>query len=124
MVIENTLLLSFASGFSSAATAAILHFVVKGRFRWEGSIIELVNEIMRLLSIPLFLLGLLMFVLSNILWLLVLGEQKLSIAFPLQVALVLILNTAISTIIFNETISVSGYWGIVFVIVGTALITR
>jgi multidrug transporter EmrE-like cation transporter len=77
-----------------------------------------------LLSNVGFLAGLAVFILANVLWLLVLGSQKLSVAYPVQIGLVVLFNAVISAWFFAESMSVQGYAGLAFIVLGVFLIVR
>jgi len=122
LILDKLILLSLASATASATTAAIFRFALKDRFVWKGSLFQLLNDAIFLLSNPLFIAGLAMFIFANVLWLLVLGSQKLSIAFSLQVGLVLIINSIFSAIFFGEYLSGFGYFGLLLIIAGVILV--
>lgn len=117
-------LLLLASGVSAATSAAVFRLALKGNFAWRGNFWYLIQDTCRLLANPTFLLGLVVFAVANLLWLLVLGSQKLSIAYPVQIGLVLVLNSLISAAFFNEYLSPSGYLGVLLVVFGIFLIVR
>jgi multidrug transporter EmrE-like cation transporter len=119
-----SILLLLASGASAATSAAVFRLALKGNFSWRGSIGHLVVDTCRLLVNPTFLLGLVVFGIANMLWLLVLGSQKLSVAYPVQIGLVLVLNSLISAAFFNEYLTLHGYIGVLFVILGLFLIVQ
>jgi multidrug transporter EmrE-like cation transporter len=119
-----SIFLLLASSLTAAISAAVLRFALKGTFHWKGSIGALVMDSIRLLANPTFLLGLTTFVVANLLWLLVLGSQKLSVAYPVQIGLVLVLTSSISAVVFREFLSVQGYIGLLLVILGVILIVR
>lgn len=119
-----SILLLLASASTAAASTAIFRFTLKDRFGWKGSVPQLIRDMFGLLANPGFLAGLAVFVLANVLWLLVLGSQKLSIAYPVQIGLVVVFNAVISALFFAESLSSQGYVGLVLVVVGVGLIVR
>lgn len=119
-----SILLLLASGVSASASAAVFRLALKGNFHWKGSVGVLLQDTARLLVNPTFLVGITVFALANLLWLLVLGSQKLSVAYPIQIGLVLVLNSLISAAVFEEFLSIQGYLGVLLVIFGIILIVR
>lgn len=90
---------------------------------WKGSVAVLLTDLFSLLKQPLFLCGIAAFVVANLMWLLVLASQPLSIAYPLQIGLVILINTLISVFVFTETVSAWGIAGICLVMIGVLLIS-
>jgi multidrug transporter EmrE-like cation transporter len=119
-----SILLLLASSITAVASATVFRLALKGTFHWKGSAGVLFLDTLRLLANPGFLLGIAIFVLANLLWLLVLGSQKLSVAYPVQIGLVLILSSLISAVVFREFLSFQGYVGVLLVILGVILIVR
>jgi multidrug transporter EmrE-like cation transporter len=75
-----------------------------------------------LLTEPIFVLAIAIFVLANVLWMLVLGSTKVAIAYPVQVGLVLCWNAAIAYFVLSESLSMAGLIGLLLVIVGVVLL--
>jgi len=119
-----SILLLLASASTAAASAAIVRYTLKDRFAWKGCISQLICDIFGLLTNLVFLAGLAVFVLANVLWLLVLSSQKLSVAYSVQIGLVMVFNAVISAFFFSEQLTTHGYFGLVLVIAGVTLIVR
>jgi multidrug transporter EmrE-like cation transporter len=119
-----SLLLLLASAGAATTSTAIFRSTLKDRFAWKGSVPELIKDVFGLLSNVGFLTGLAVFILTNLLWLLVLGSQKLSVAYPIQIGLVVLFNAVISAWFFAESMSVQGYAGLAFIVLGVFLIVR
>lgn len=81
-------------------------------------------DLIGLLGDAKFLIALGVFVLANVLWLLVLGSQKLSLAYPIQLGLVLAINSVLSVVVFREDVTPTAWLGITLVALGVVLITR
>tara|TARA_R110002096_G_scaffold15071_7_gene53180 strand:- start:750 stop:1064 length:315 start_codon:yes stop_codon:yes gene_type:complete len=103
---------------------ALFRHVLHGSFGWKGSAIQLIKDSFALLAKPMFLLGLVVFASSTFLWLFVLATQKLSLAYPVQIGLVLVFTGLVSMLVFSETISPQGYVGYALLIIGVFLVTR
>jgi multidrug transporter EmrE-like cation transporter len=123
MELKSSLLLG-CSALAAASSTAVFRYSLKDRFAWNGSFSQLFFDLLGLLRNAGFLLGLLIFVIANVLWLLVLGSQKLSLAYPIQLGSVLAINALISVLVFKETVSPTAWVGIVFVGIGIFLITK
>ena len=101
---------------------SIFRHVLSGNIAWTGDLLLLIKDVFALLLQPLFLLGLLAFVVANTLWLIVLATQKLSVAYPVQIGLVTIFTGIISVLIFRETLPPRAYAGYGLLLVGVLLI--
>src|SRR5687767_11869469 len=108
-----SIFLLLASAATAAISTAIFRATLKDRFAWKGSVPQLIRDCFGLLVNPPFLAGLAVFILANILWLLVLGSQRLSVAYPAQIGLVMLFNSIISRLLFAEQIAPHGYAGLV-----------
>jgi len=119
-----SILLLLSSAGAAAISTAIFRAALKDRFMWKGSVPVLIRDVFGLLSNIGFLTGLFVFILANVLWLLVLGSQKLSVAYPVQIGLVVVLNALISAWFFAESMAAQGYAGLALIIMGVFLIVR
>jgi multidrug transporter EmrE-like cation transporter len=119
-----SILLLGCSAMAAASSTAVFRYALKDRFAWKGSVWQLAVDLFGLLKNTGFLFGLAIFVLANVLWLLVLGSQKLSLAYPIQLGSVLAINAIISVVFFKESISPSAWLGIMLIGIGVYLITR
>ena len=102
----------------------LFRLALKDRLVWTGSILGFMKTCGAALAQPLFLVALVVFVMANALWLFVISSQKLSIAYPLQISLVIVLNTLTSFFVFSEKISPQGIVGLVLVLAGIFLTVR
>jgi multidrug transporter EmrE-like cation transporter len=91
---------------------------------WKGSFIGFGKEIIHLLSYPMILFGVLLFIGANFLWLLILATQKLGTAYPLQIGLVFLFSTLTSLFVFGEKFSAVSVAGLLLVVCGIVLITK
>ena len=119
-----SLLLLGCSALAAASSTAVFRYSLKDRFAWKGSTSELLWDLIGLLRNTGFLLGLLIFVIANVLWLLVLGSQKLALAYPIQLGSVLAINALISVLVFKEAVSPTAWVGIILIGIGVFLITK
>jgi multidrug transporter EmrE-like cation transporter len=114
--------LMLSSSLVSAASTAVLRYALKDRFAWKGSIWTFIKDIFCLLTEPIFVLAIAIFVLANVLWMLVLGSTKVAVAYPVQVGLVLCWNAVIAYFVLSESLSMAGLIGLLLVIVGVVLL--
>ncbi len=119
-----SVLLLLLSASTAAMSTAIMRFALRDSYQFKGSVLQFCQDSLRLLERPAFLIGMLMFIAANLLWLLVLGSQKLSVAYPVQIGLVVVFNALISSLCFSEKLAMQGYVGLVLIVVGVALIVR
>ena len=73
---------------------------------------------------PIFGAAFVAFVLANFLWILVVSSQKLSIAFPVQVGLVVVINALVAVSFFHEKITPGGYLGMALIVAGVAMLVK
>ena len=72
----------------------------------------LIVDLVFLLKQPLFYSGVAAFAVANILWILVIATHPMSIAVPVQIGLIIVLNTTISVAVFSEKLSAWGVAGL------------
>ena len=77
-----------------------------------------------MLQYPLVWLGAAAFLSANILWLLILATQQMSVAYPLQVSLVLVFSTIVSVVVFSEKLTATSITGLVFLLVGIVMLKQ
>jgi len=110
------LLLSVAS----ASTGQVMFkkgVLITGEITLKGSAI---GELLRLIFQPLVFSGLILYVISTILWLMALSKTTLSFAYPFT-ALTFILVMLSSRVIFLESIPTLRYFGIALIVLGILL---
>ncbi len=116
--------LVLGSSIAAAASNSFLRIALKDRLVWKGDFGTLIVDLLGLFRNPIFFVGMSFFVVSNVLWLLVLGSQKLSLAYPVQLGLVLTFNAVVSVLVFHESLSLVAWFGVVLISVGVFLISR
>ncbi|MFN9605803.1 MAG: hypothetical protein ACK6A7_20535 [Planctomycetota bacterium] len=116
--------LVLGSSIAAAASNCLLRIALKDRLVWKGDFGTLIVDLVGLCRNPVFFFGMIFFVVSNALWLMVLGSQKLSIAYPVQLGLVLTFNAMVSVFVFHESLSVAAWFGVVLISFGVFLISR
>lgn len=102
----------------------LLKQALQGRIAWKGNIVTLVTDAFLLLKYPLVWLGAAAFITTNVLWLLILATQRMSVAYPLQLSLVFLFSTLVSVTIFSERLTPSVCLGLVLVISGIVLVSK
>jgi multidrug transporter EmrE-like cation transporter len=115
---------NFACAILATVSNSLLKQAVKNRINFGDSASSGLLSIFALLRFPTFWVSVIFFVAANVLWLHILSVQTMSVAFPLQVSLVLVMTTFVSVTMFSEPISPSGILGMIFVIVGIVLVSR
>ncbi|MEM9399352.1 MAG: hypothetical protein AAF984_04025 [Verrucomicrobiota bacterium] len=116
-------LLILVSAATATTSMALFKKVLQGSYGWKGSFWQFLQDTLALLGKPLFLLACFLFVTSNLVWLIVLATQKLSMAYPIQIGLVFIMTGLVSAIVFSESISLRSYVGYLLLIVGVSLVS-
>jgi multidrug transporter EmrE-like cation transporter len=103
---------------------AVLKYSLQGRLSWKGNVPALLRDSLAMLQYPLVWLGGAAFIAANLLWLFILATQRMSVAYPLQLSLVLLISFLVSIAFFSEGISFRGCAGLAFLLVGIILIAR
>ena len=116
--------LLLASAFSACVSTALFSVVLKGSFGWHGSLGRFLKDAGALFLKPLFLLAVGVFLLANALWLLVLASQKLSVAYPVQIGLVIVSNAVLAAVLFHEPITLKSGLGIALIVAGAWLVVQ
>lgn len=78
----------------------------------------------QLFSTPIFLAACLLYALSTVLWVALLNRYPLSQAYPLVIAVSILLTTAIGLFIFHEHLSFDKLLGLFLVSAGVLLLSR
>ena len=91
--------------------------LMTGEVTLKGSVI---GELLKLVFQPVVFSGLILYVISTVLWLLALSKTTLSFAYPFT-ALTFILVMLSSRVIFLESIPTLRYFGIALIILGILL---
>ena len=110
------LLLSVAS----ASTGQVLFkkgLLLTGEITLRGSVI---GELLKMVFQPFVVSGLILYVVSTLLWLLALSKTTLNFAYPFT-ALTFILVMLSSRVVFLETIPPLRYFGIALIVLGILL---
>jgi len=77
----------------------------------------------RLATMPTMWLGITLFVLSNLLWIYIIATLPLVTAYPLQIALVFVFNTASATWVFSERLTLVGLAGLICILSGVTIVS-
>lgn len=105
----------------NVAAQVALKFATQGST--SLSLSDVIAEPVRFLFNPWFVSGLVLYAVSVLNWLIVLGRMELSIAYPLM-SLGYILTLLIGAWLFHEPVTVVKVVGILVIILGVVLITR
>lgn len=96
------LLINIICASLAVFSASIFKFLITSRINLNSDFKTLSADLLSILKFFEFWLGLFLFILSQIIWLYIIASQKLSIAYPLQVGLSLILFSVVAHFIFKE----------------------
>ena len=119
-----SILINIACAGMAVLANALLKHSLQGRLSWKGSVPTLLWDSLSMLKYPLVWIGAAAFITANLLWLFILATQRMSVAYPLQLSLVILISFLVSIAFFSESISIRGCAGLGFLLVGIALITR
>ena len=119
-----SILINLVCAVLAAASNSLLKYTVQGRIQVEGSAFSVISQFLALFQYPTMWLAICAFVGNNCLWLYILSQQPISVAFPIQVSLVFVLTTLISVTFFAEKLTATALLGIAFVITGIILVGK
>lgn len=119
-----SILINIACAAMAVLANALLKESLQGRLSWKGSVPALLWDSLTMLQYPLVWLGAAAFIAANLLWLFILATQRMSVAYPLQLALVILFSFLVSITFFSESISIRGCAGLAFLLVGIVLVVR
>ena len=119
-----SILINIACAAMAVLANSLLKQSLQGRLSWKGSVPALLWDSLTMLQYPLVWLGAAAFIAANLLWLFILATQRMSVAYPLQLSLVILFSFLISVVFFSETISFRGFAGLAFLLVGIVLIAK
>ena len=120
MTIKSLFLFIASAGTSAVATAAF-RVVLRERRIWRENVMDLIASLASLALQPMFVFGLLNFIAGNILWMVVLATQPLSLAYPMQISLIIVFNAVISIACFSERMTPIGMIGLACILLGVVL---
>lgn len=84
----------------------------------------LLGYAMHLFTTPIFLAACLLYAFSTVLWVALLSRHPLSQAYPLVIAISIVLTTALSTTLFKEQITIDIVIGLALVSAGVKVLSR
>lgn len=120
MTIKSFILFIASAGTSAAATAAF-RVALRDRRVWRDNVMDLIASVASLGLQPMFLFGFLNFIAANLLWMVVLATQPLSVAYPMQISLIIVFNAVISFACFSERLTLAGMVGLACILLGVLL---
>ena len=85
---------------------------------------KLFEEIFRIFTNPVIIVGIILYVVSMIFWLKVLSQEDVSRAFPIMVGINFTLLSIVSFFILQESFTLSKILGILIIFVGIFVATR
>lgn len=120
----NSLIINFICALLTVASNSLLKHALRGRLSWRGSVGALMADMISCAQMPLVWLGVVSFAAANVLWVMILSAQRLSIAYPLQITLVFLFSAITSVLVFSEKITLQGGAGLVLILAGVTLMCR
>lgn len=120
----NSLIINFICALLTVASNSLLKHALHGRLAWRGSVGALMADMISCAQMPLAWLGVVSFAAANVLWVMILSAQRLSIAYPLQITLVFLFSAITSVLVFSEKITLQGGAGLVLILAGVTLMCR
>ena len=115
-------LLNIACAFLAVSSNALFKKAFYQKIAWKGNLYELVQDLWDVMQHLQIWFGLVAFTAANILWFFIVATQPMSIAYPVQVALVLFLAPIFAMVFFGEKVSPLGGAGLVLIFSGVVLV--
>ena len=116
------IIISFICALSAISSNSIFKYIICNKINQELNTSNFLNVLLNAIKFPIFWLGLIIFVLGNGLWLFILSNSKLSIAYPVQIALVFILSSLSGIIFFNESLKLNSIIGLLITFSGISIL--
>ena len=116
------IIISFICALSAISSNSIFKYIICNKINQELNTSNFLNVLLNAIKFPIFWLGLIIFVLGNGLWLFILSNSKLSIAYPVQIALVFILSSLSGIIFFNESLKFNSIIGLLLTFSGITIL--
>lgn len=116
--------LNLACALLATISNSLLKQSMQNRISSGGSALSTLLQLSGLLKLPVFWISIATFIAANVLWLYIVSQQPISVAFPLQISLVLVMTTIVSVTVFSEQISPSRITGMILIIAGIVLVSR
>ena len=124
MLISNNILLNLACAITAIISNCLFKYSIeKNNFFWQGSILRLMEDLIRLLLLPSMWVGISFFILSNVLWIIIVSSQKMGLAYPLHIGLCFVFILLSSFFIFKENFMLSHFIGISLIVSGIIIIS-
>lgn len=117
------LMILLCASIATAANAFLRH-ALAGKLVWGGNLVAFLKEGIAVALQPSFLLGSSLFALATGIWVLIMAWFPLSFAYPAQIALVTVLTTICSWLIFSEKMTSLNWVGLVIIVVGVLLVRK
>lgn len=91
----------------------------------DGSNVNgLLGYAMHLFTTPIFIAACILYAFSTVLWVALLSRHSLSQAYPLVIAISIVLTTALSITVFKEQITMDKLMGLALVSAGVKILSR
>ncbi|MCG8603086.1 MAG: SMR family transporter [Verrucomicrobiales bacterium] len=117
------LLFILLSSSSAVTCNALVRKTLERRDLKADSITELIGKFVGLFKEPLIWVGCCCFAFAVGCWIIALSKMKLSVAYPVQTALVFVLTGLVSALVFQEQISPKMMIGYILILGGISLVT-
>ena len=116
------IIISFICALSAISSNSIFKYIICNKINVKLNTSNFLNVLLNTIQFPIFWLGLIIFVLGNGLWLFILSNSKLSIAYPVQISLVFILSSLSGIIFFNESLKLNSIIGLLITFSGITIL--
>lgn len=118
----NQFIINVICALLAVISTSLFKVLLVGKLNFNGNIYVLATQLTTILCMPLIWIALAMFAMSQVLWLYILSTQKLSIAYPLQLALTISSITIVAHFFFREPIHLKGVFALCLIFLGIALL--
>jgi len=118
------IIISFICALSAILSNSIFKYIICSKINLKINTSNFLNVLLNTIKFPIFWLGLIIFVLGNGLWLFILSNSKLSIAYPVQISLVFILSSFSGIIFFDESLKFNSIIGLLITFLGITILVH
>jgi drug/metabolite transporter (DMT)-like permease len=118
------LLLNLSCALFAVTSTSMFKSILTRELTISPSLSENIKNSLKLLFLPTFWLALFCFATGCLLWFYILTTMRMSVVYPLQIALVFILGTSASIIFFEEKITDMHFLGLITILIGIFIMIK
>ena len=118
----NLITASIICALFTVASNILFKSIALDRIIWKGNFLSFAHDILILFRIPISWLALALLFMGALMWVYLISTNKLSIVYPLQLALTMVFFLIFDYMLFNESLGVQQIVAIVIIFIGIILL--